>query len=127
MEAIEHAASTTLTIRNVDRRLKERLRVRAAQHGQSMEAELRQILRDTLEVEQPPELRAWPRTSALIRPDQNRFRTARSAERRLLRPDNSFGVAQNEQRLSSGVVFHVNIAVNSLLKSCLMYNSMKLT
>lgn len=56
MEAIEHAASTTLTIRNVDRRLKERLRVRAAQHGQSMEAELRQILRDTLEVEQPPEL-----------------------------------------------------------------------
>lgn len=40
---------TTLTIRNVDRHLKERLRIRAAQHGQSMEAELRQILRDTLE------------------------------------------------------------------------------
>lgn len=42
-------ATTTLTIRNVDRHLKERLRIRAAQHGQSMEAELRQILRETLQ------------------------------------------------------------------------------
>lgn len=56
MEAVEHSSNTTLTIRNVDRRLKERLRVRAAQHGQSMEAELRQILRETLEVDQPSEL-----------------------------------------------------------------------
>jgi len=39
---------TTLTIRNVDTGLKERLRVRAAQHGRSMEAELRQILTDVL-------------------------------------------------------------------------------
>jgi plasmid stability protein len=38
----------TLTIRDVDARLKERLRVRAAQHGRSMEAELRQILHDVL-------------------------------------------------------------------------------
>jgi plasmid stability protein len=38
----------TLTIRNVDARLKERLRMRAASHGHSMEAELRQILRDAL-------------------------------------------------------------------------------
>ena len=35
----------TLTIRNVDPRLKEQLRVRAAQHGHSMEAELHDILR----------------------------------------------------------------------------------
>lgn len=56
MESAEHTSHTTLTIRNVDRRLKERLRVRAAQHGQSMEAELRQILRDTLEAGQVPEL-----------------------------------------------------------------------
>jgi plasmid stability protein len=35
---------TTLTIRNVDSRLKERLRVRAARNGRSMEAELRHIL-----------------------------------------------------------------------------------
>lgn len=34
----------TLTIRNVDTALKERLRLRAAQHGHSMEAEARQIL-----------------------------------------------------------------------------------
>jgi plasmid stability protein len=39
---------TTLTIRNVDAALKERLRVRAARNGRSMEAELRQILSDTL-------------------------------------------------------------------------------
>ena len=38
----------TLTIRNVDPRLKEKLRVRAAQHGHSMEAELRDILRRAL-------------------------------------------------------------------------------
>jgi len=35
---------TTLTIRNVDARLKERLRVRAARNGRSMESELRHIL-----------------------------------------------------------------------------------
>ena len=46
----------TLTIRNVDAALKERLRVRAAQHGHSMEAEVRQILETTLaEPEKPPE------------------------------------------------------------------------
>jgi antitoxin FitA len=39
----------TLTIRNIDAVVKERLRVRAARHGQSMEAELRSILRAALE------------------------------------------------------------------------------
>jgi plasmid stability protein len=48
--------TTTLTIRNVDPRLKERLRIRAARHGHSMEAELRQILRDTLEAGKASEL-----------------------------------------------------------------------
>jgi len=38
----------TLTIRNVDPELQKRLRVRAAQNGRSMEAELRDILRDVL-------------------------------------------------------------------------------
>jgi plasmid stability protein len=42
---------TTLTIRNVDPELGEQLRVRAAQHGRSMEAELRQILKDALAAE----------------------------------------------------------------------------
>ena len=34
----------TLTIRNFDDALKERLRIRAAEHGNSMEAEARRIL-----------------------------------------------------------------------------------
>jgi plasmid stability protein len=34
----------TLTIRNIDTAVKERLRVRAAEHGHSMEAEARRIL-----------------------------------------------------------------------------------
>jgi plasmid stability protein len=34
----------TLTIRNIEPAVKERLRVRAAQHGHSMEAEARRIL-----------------------------------------------------------------------------------
>jgi plasmid stability protein len=39
---------TTLTIRNVDPALKEELRVRAARHGRSMQAELRHILKEAL-------------------------------------------------------------------------------
>jgi antitoxin FitA len=38
----------TLTVRNLDAALKARLRVRAAEHGRSMEAEARAILRETL-------------------------------------------------------------------------------
>ncbi len=37
-----------LTIRNLDAAVKERLRVRAAQHGHSMEAEARSILQIAL-------------------------------------------------------------------------------
>jgi antitoxin FitA len=48
--------TTTLTIRNVDVGLREQLRVRAAGHGHSMEAELRAILRETLGREQGIEL-----------------------------------------------------------------------
>jgi len=36
--------ATTLTIRNLDERAKQLLRVRAATHGRSMEAEAREIL-----------------------------------------------------------------------------------
>ena len=39
----------TLTIRDFDEELKSALRVRAAQHGRSMEAEVREILRTVLE------------------------------------------------------------------------------
>jgi plasmid stability protein len=48
MEARSHAETTTLTVRKVDRQIKEKLRVRAARHGHSMEAELRLILQETL-------------------------------------------------------------------------------
>ena len=56
MEPIEHPPTTTLTVRNVETRLKEKLRIRAARHGRSMEAELRHILRETLAGEEPREL-----------------------------------------------------------------------
>jgi antitoxin FitA len=38
----------TMTIRNIDEGLKSRLRIRAAQHGTSMEEEAREILRAAL-------------------------------------------------------------------------------
>jgi antitoxin FitA len=41
----------SITIRNLDEALKSRLRVRAAQHGRSMEEEARDILRTALTVE----------------------------------------------------------------------------
>jgi plasmid stability protein len=47
---------TTLTIRNIDAAIKERLRVRAARNGRSMEAELRQILSETLAAESGSEV-----------------------------------------------------------------------
>jgi len=43
----------TLTIRNLDDRLKRRLRVRAATRGRSMEEEARQILRTALDESEP--------------------------------------------------------------------------
>ena len=36
----------SITIRNLDESVKARLRIRAAQHGRSMEEEARHILRD---------------------------------------------------------------------------------
>ena len=44
--------STTLTIRNIEPALRDRLRVRAARHGRSTEAKVLAILRDTLSREQ---------------------------------------------------------------------------
>ncbi|MCJ2005856.1 FitA-like ribbon-helix-helix domain-containing protein [Methylobacterium sp. J-092] len=45
------APAATITIRNLDGRVKERLRIRAAMNGRSMEAEARSILAATLAVE----------------------------------------------------------------------------
>jgi len=47
---------TTLTIRNVDPALKERLRIRATRNGRSMEAELRHILSTALGGERSREI-----------------------------------------------------------------------
>lgn len=43
----------TLTIRNLDDEIKQKLRVRAARHHQSMEAEAREILRRAIASDQP--------------------------------------------------------------------------
>jgi len=46
----------SITIGNLEDRLKTRLRVRAAEHGHSMEEEARRILRDALDRESPRNL-----------------------------------------------------------------------
>jgi len=46
---------TTLTIRNVDSKLEERLRIRAARNGRSVEAELHHIVSAALAGEEKPE------------------------------------------------------------------------
>lgn len=43
----------SLTIRNLDNTLKAQLRLRAARHGRSMEAEARTILAQTLKAPEP--------------------------------------------------------------------------
>ncbi len=43
----------SITIRNLDEVVKARLRVRAARHGHSMEAEARDVLRAALSREEP--------------------------------------------------------------------------
>ena len=59
----------TLTIRNLDVAVKERLRMRAAEHGHSMEAEARQILQITLkEPERSPPRHLYDRIRARFAP-----------------------------------------------------------
>jgi plasmid stability protein len=65
----QHEVSmATLTIRNLDAALKERLRVRAAQHGHSMEAEVRDILQDTLNEPQRPAVNLYQRIRSRFAP-----------------------------------------------------------
>ena len=47
---------STLTIRNIEPAVKERLRVRAARNGRSMEAELRTIITEAVGVDSPSEV-----------------------------------------------------------------------
>lgn len=46
---------STLTIRKLDPAVKERLRLRAARHGHSMEEEARRILNAACEIESTPD------------------------------------------------------------------------
>jgi plasmid stability protein len=61
---------STLTIRNLDPALKAKLRVRAAEHGRSMEEEARVILRHALAATQPapPADGLADAISAIVRP-----------------------------------------------------------
>jgi plasmid stability protein len=60
---------SSITIRNLDPTVKERLRIRAAQHGHSMEAEARSILQSTLrEPERLPGRNLYERIRASFEP-----------------------------------------------------------
>ena len=60
---------SSITIRNLNPAVKERLRVRAAMHGHSMEAEARRILQTTLkEPERPPGRNLYERIRARFEP-----------------------------------------------------------
>jgi plasmid stability protein len=63
------ADMSSITIRNLDPTVKERLRIRAAQHGHSMEAEARSILQSTLkEPERLPARNLYERIRARFEP-----------------------------------------------------------
>ena len=51
---------TSITVRNIEDDLKRRLRIRAAEHGHSMEEEARRILRSALGEDQTPAKDAVP-------------------------------------------------------------------
>ena len=60
---------SSITIRNLDPAVKERLRIRAAQHGHSMEAEARSILQSMLrEPERLPARNLYERIRARFEP-----------------------------------------------------------
>ena len=60
-----NAFMASITIRNLDDDLKQRLRVRAAEHGRSMEEEAREILRRVVGESAPPRNPKPPPTRAL--------------------------------------------------------------
>ena len=69
MHASGHPAPASITIRNLDPALKERLRIRAAQRGHSMEAEARRILQTALAPQEaPPARHLYDRVRARFAP-----------------------------------------------------------
>src|SRR6516162_1599223 len=76
----------SLTVRQLDERLKKRLRLRAARNGRSVEDEVRNILRDAAEVggvETPAPVAALPAGAGALHPDDGSaaFRYAAVGER----------------------------------------------
>jgi antitoxin FitA len=60
---------SSITIRNLDPAIKERLRVRAAQHGHSTEAEARSVLQTKLKgPERPPARNLYERIRTCFEP-----------------------------------------------------------
>ncbi len=60
---------SSITVRNLDPAIKERLRVRAAEHGHSMEAEARRILQTVLKgPARPPASNLYERIRARVAP-----------------------------------------------------------
>ena len=60
--------SSSITIRSLPPNLKERLRIRAAEHGHSMEAEARQILQTSLATARPGGANLYERVRARFAP-----------------------------------------------------------
>jgi plasmid stability protein len=58
----------SITIRSLDESLKSKLRVRAAEHGRSMEAEAREILRSGLSGEPREAINLWQLIRSNIEP-----------------------------------------------------------
>jgi plasmid stability protein len=66
---------TTITIRNLDEQVKQRLRVIAAQHGKSMEAEARDILtRATFSNPPEPEQESAPQEGGYRSPARGKWK-----------------------------------------------------
>jgi plasmid stability protein len=68
MASIEKLSMSSITIRNLEPGLKERLRVRAAQHGHSMEAEARHILTGALKGSERKSASLYERIRARVEP-----------------------------------------------------------
>src|SRR6202007_2714922 len=69
MHPDKSAGMSSITIRNLDPAVKERLRIRAAQHGHSMESEARSILQSALkEPERLPARNLYERIRARFEP-----------------------------------------------------------
>jgi antitoxin FitA len=69
MQLGQSTQMSSITIRNLDPAIKERLRVRAAEHGHSMEAEARRILQTALKgVARAPAANLYERIRARLAP-----------------------------------------------------------